>query len=314
VRLGICIAALFAAFAAPVAASADGLPVLNVDVGSTGVTAPEANVRYVTLPAGRSTLVAMIAADGGKVVRSRLLHGNFTVPAVAYDGTAGGLSADGGSLVLITPRQGFPRAKTTFRLIDATLLRPKETLTLRGDFSFDALSPDGRSLYLIEYYSPVDPLKYRVRVLDTASGRLLPKPIVDPRDPGEQMNGDPLTRATSVDGRWAYTLYAGTEHPFVHALDTVGRDARCVDLDWLTGRRDLSSLRLSLASGGGDLSVRAPGGKALAVVDTRTFEAAPPVSKGRRWPTGVVVFTVLMTGVVLVYGAVRIRGRAPSTV
>jgi len=119
-RLGIWIAALLAAFAAPVAAWADGLPVLNVDVGSTGVTAPEANVRYVTLPADRNTLVAMVAADGGKVVRSRLLRGNFTVPAVAYDGSAGGLSADGSSLVLITPRQDFPRATTTFRLIDAT--------------------------------------------------------------------------------------------------------------------------------------------------------------------------------------------------
>jgi hypothetical protein len=89
----------------------------------------------------------MIATDGGKVVRSRLLHGDFTVPAVAYDRSAGGLSADGNSLVPITPRQGFSRAKTTFKLLDAMLLRPKATLTLRGDFSFDALSPDARWLY-----------------------------------------------------------------------------------------------------------------------------------------------------------------------
>jgi hypothetical protein len=312
-RLKVLLAALVA-LVSPASVFADGLPVLNVDVGSSGVTAPEGNVRYVTLPAGRNTLVAMVSANGGKVVRSRLLRGNFTVPAVAYDGSAGGLSADGNILVLITPRQGFPRAKTTFRLLDATLLRPKKTLTLPGDFSFDALSPNGRWLYLIEYYSPVDPLKYRVRVLDAANRKLLPGPIVDPREPGEQMNGDPLTRATSLDGRWAYTLYAGTEHPFVHALDTVRRDARCVDLDWLTGRRDLPSLRLSLGSGGGDLNVQAPDGRALAVVDTRTFEVALPVSKKRRWPTGVIVFAVLMTGVVLLYGAVRIRGRAPSTV
>ncbi|HET6641974.1 MAG TPA: hypothetical protein VFG93_01750 [Gaiellaceae bacterium] len=73
-------------------------------------------------------------------------------------------------------------------------------------------------------------------------------------------------------------------------------------------------MRLSLGSSGRDLSVRAEGGKALAVVDTRSFEAALPVSEAHRWPTGVLVFAVLMTGVVLVDGAVRIRGRAPSTV
>jgi hypothetical protein len=198
-KLRFCIAALLATFIVPTAAWADGLPVLNVDVGSSGVTAPGLNVRYVTIPAVRNTLVGMIAVNGGKVVRTRLLHGTFTVPAVAYDGSAGGLSADGSTLVLISPRQGFPRAKTTFKLLEATLLRPKKTLTLQGDFSFDALSPDGRWIYLIEYTSPVDPLKYEVRVLDAATGKLQPQPIVDPRDPGEKMNGDPLTRTSSPE-------------------------------------------------------------------------------------------------------------------
>jgi hypothetical protein len=312
-KLRFCIAALLATFIVPTAAWADGLPVLNVDVGSSGVTAPGLNVRYVTIPAVRNTLVGMIAVNGGKVVRTRLLHGTFTVPAVAYDGSAGGLSADGSTLVLISPRQGFPRAKTTFKLLEATLLRPKKTLTLQGDFSFDALSPDGRWIYLIEYTSPVDPLKYQVRVLDAATGKLQPQPIVDPRDPGEKMNGDPLTRTSSPDGRWAYTLYSGTEHPFVHALDTVARDARCVDLDSLTGRKDLPSLRLSLGSDGRDLSVQAPGGEQLAVVDTQTFETAIPDAERGRRTAGMLALPVLLAGAALVYGALRVRGRAAST-
>jgi hypothetical protein len=312
-KLRFCIAALLATFIVPTAAWADGLPVLNVDVGSSGVTAPGLNVRYVTIPAVRNTLVGMIAVNGGKVVRTRLLHGTFTVPAVAYDGSAGGLSADGSTLVLISPRQGFPRAKTTFKLLEATLLRPKKTLTLQGDFSFDALSPDGRWIYLIEYTSPVDPLKYEVRVLDAATGKLQPQSIVDPRDPGEKMNGDPLTRTSSPDGRWAYTLYSGTEHPFVHALDTVARDARCVDLDSLTGRKDLPSLRLSLGSGGRDLSVQAPGGEQLAVVDTQTFETAIPDAERGRRTAGMLALPVLLAGAALVYGALRVRGRAAST-
>jgi hypothetical protein len=245
--------------------------------------------------------------------RSRSAQNTAKRPADDASGSAGGLSADGSTLVLITPRQGFPRAKTTFRLLEATLLRPKKTLTLQGDFSFDALSPDGRWIYLIEYTSPVDPLKYQVRVLDAATGKLQPQPIVDPRDPREKMNGDPLTRTSSPDGRWAFTLYSGTEHPFVHALDTVARDARCVDLDSLTGRNDLPSLRLSLGSDGRDLSVQAPGGEQLAVVDTQTFETAIPDAERRRWAAGILALPVLLAGAALVYGALRVRGRAAST-
>jgi hypothetical protein len=292
----------------PTAARADGLPVLNVDVGPTGVTATDLNVRYVALPSRRNTVVAMIATHGGRVLRSRLLRGTFTVPAVAYDGSAGGLSADGGTLVLITPRRGFPRAKTTFELLDARLLRPRKTLTLQGDFSFDALSPDGRWVYLIEYMSPIDPLRYQVRVLDAATRQLRPEPIVDPRNPEEKMNGDPLTRTSSPDGRWAYTLYSGSEHPFVHALDTVARDARCVDLDALAGREDLPSLRLSLRAG--ELSVRDPEGEAVAVVDTLTFEPANPAAEGRRGTIGLLLVpAVALAGVLLAFSVLRVRSR-----
>ena len=97
-------------------ASADGLPVLGVDVGSTGVTVPGAVTRYVTLRSGpRSTVVARVARDGGRIVRSKILQGTFTIPAVAYDRSASGLSADGRVLVLIQPRLAFPRARHLVR-------------------------------------------------------------------------------------------------------------------------------------------------------------------------------------------------------
>ena len=51
------------------------------------------------------------------------------------------------------------------------------------------------------------------------------------------MNGLPMNRATSAGGRWEYTLYDAPEHPFIHALDTEGRKAFCIDLDALAGRR-----------------------------------------------------------------------------
>src|SRR5207248_3337256 len=47
------------------------------------------------------------------------------------------------------------------------------------------------------------------------------------------MSGAPITRATTRDGRWAYTLYLrGNGRAFIHALDTTRRAAVCVDLPW----------------------------------------------------------------------------------
>jgi hypothetical protein len=256
-------------------ALADGLPVQNVDVGQSGIENAALNERYVAIGAGRRTVVQRIRTQGGQVIRSRVLSGRYTIPAVAYDGSAAGLSADGTTLVLITPRRTFPRTNTTFALLDTARLDLRETLTLRGDFSFDALSPDARWLYLIEYTSPKDPVQYRVRALDLLNGKLHPDPIVDKREPDEAMNGHPLTRAMSPDGRWAYTLYEGSKHPFIHALDTANRDARCIDLDWLHGRKDLWKMRFAVHAADGKLSVQARG-KDVALVDTRTFEASVP--------------------------------------
>ena len=59
----------------------------------------------------------------------------------------------------------------------------------------------------------------------------------------------------SADGRWAYTLYSSAQRPFVHALDTVGNTARCIDLDALTKRNDLFQMKLRLARGGEQLQI-----------------------------------------------------------
>jgi hypothetical protein len=292
-------------------ARADGLPVLEVDVGPSGVVDSTENARYVALNLGTRTLLGRIDRNSGRVLSFRLLRGSFTLPAVAYDGSAAGLSADKRSLVLITPRPGFPRATTTFAVVDAQTMKLRKTLTLTGDYSFDALSQNGRWIYLIRYTSTADPLQYEVVALDVRSGRLLEHPIIDPREPDEQMNGYPLTRATSADGRWAYTLYEGTEHPFVHALDTARRDARCIDLDWLGGRKNLRALRLAVRDD--DLVVHTPKGDDVAVVDTETFEAAKPTSAGvAAWPkTALSSLALALVLLGLIY-VVRSRRRATS--
>ena len=213
--------------ASPSAARADGLPVLGIDAGPSGVA--RGGIRYVTLGNGaRSTMVAAVRREGGQVLRAAALRGAFTVPAVALDGSASGLSADGRTLVLIRPRAAFPQARTVLAILAVPELRVRRVLRLRGDFSLDAIAPDGRSLYLIQYVSRTDATRYVVRAYDLAARRLVRAPVVDPRERGEKMRGLPLTRAASSDGRWAYTLYdGGGVRPFIHALDTSTATARC---------------------------------------------------------------------------------------
>ena len=266
----VFVAALVAALT-PSAAHADGLPVLGVDVGSSGVSSSSAGARYVTIPAGGRTMVERVAQHGGQVLAWRSLRGTFTIPAVAYDGSAGGLSADGTTLVLIQPRASFPRAATRLLVLGSDNLKPQRLVQLKGDFSFDALSPDGSWLYLIHYVAPTDPTRYLVRAYDLRHGRLLAKPIIDPHEADEKMRGNPLSRAMSSNGRWAYTLYDGAgATPFVHALDTVARIARCIDLDGVPPGTDLWQLRLVLDGAGKRLAVR-DRTTPLLLVDLRTL-------------------------------------------
>jgi hypothetical protein len=311
VSLAIAIAALAAT---PGAARADGLPVLGIDGGDGVVSATGAN-RYVTFSSGRDTVVARLRMKDAAVSRSRSIHGLFTVPIVAYDGSASGLSADQRTLVVIRPRTRFPQPRTHLAILDARRLKVTRYLDLRGDFSFDAISPDGSSIYLVNYRSP-NPADYAVRALDVRSGRLLPHPVVDPHEPGEKMRGMPITRTTSADGRWAYTLYSA-EKPFIHALDTSGGTARCIDVDAAAGNRDMFLLRLKLQDGGRTLAV-AHGKQALALVDTSTFEVSSPAvpvpatpaaqapsgDAGRPWLASAAIALLLLAG-----GAIAVARR-----
>jgi hypothetical protein len=273
----VLLAALGLVCATAPAAFADGLPVFGVDVGSSGVTVPGSPDRYVTVSQSSATLVERIARTGGRVLGIGHVPGNFTIPAVAYDASASGLSADGRTLVLIEPRKSFPRQQTRFALLDARTLRLDHEIVLRGDFSFDAVSPHGKTMFLINYTSPGDPTRYSVRAYDLRTHTLLRGDIRDPAERGEAMRGSPITRIMSADGRWAFTLYDGAGGtPFVHALDTTTLRAHCIDLPMLAGRNDLWSLRFT-ADANDVLRVGKPGG-AVANVDLVSFTAHVPAT------------------------------------
>jgi hypothetical protein len=220
---------LLAALVSAPTARADGPPITALGAGPDGVVAADGDQRLAALETASGTVVTRSQIDGGRVLGAGVLEGRWGVPLVAHDGTSSGLSADGETLVL-TRLRTYPGRRSSFAVVDAEALRLRDTVDLPGQWSFDAVSPDGRWLYLIEQLSRRDRSRYAVRVYDLANDRLLPEPVVDPREPDEPMRGLPVTRATGPSGRWEYTLYAGGEHPFVHALDTVKRTSLCLDL------------------------------------------------------------------------------------
>jgi hypothetical protein len=84
-------------------------------------------------------------------------------------------------------------------------------------------------VYLIQRHGG-DFTNYAVRAFDARAGRLVPGVIADKSEPGA-MHGYPRDRVSTANGRFAFTLYAGMgTRSFVHALDTVNRSARCLDL------------------------------------------------------------------------------------
>ena len=298
--------------AAPVALADGGSPPPGVQ-GGGGVLSPDGAVRYVALGGVSDTVVQAIREVDGTVLRWTVRPGAWGIPSVAYDGSTGGISHDGSTLVLATTRSGFPlRKRTSFELLSAKrgfLSR----IDLRGDFSYDALSPDGSKLYLIQHVSKRDLNRYVVRAYDLDRNRLLPGRIADRTQRGWVMAGWPLARATSADGRWVYTLYSRPDgYPFVHALDTVRGVAHCIGIPWHGSQNALWRLRMSVRDGGRMLSLHWRSGRQYLAVARGTWRISHPGavragSGGSGFPWWTVGLGTAL-GAALLLGATRLRG------
>lgn len=151
-----------------------------------GILNPGKSLRYHATTVGERTAVLAVDARSGELAGKVSLPGRLAIPAVAVDGTPSGLAADGSRLITIRPRERFPRRQTElaiFEVRQARDIRPdpvRPRITLEGDFSFDAISPDGDTIYPAEFRDRRDPTEYQVRALDIATAELDPEPILDP--------------------------------------------------------------------------------------------------------------------------------------
>ena len=239
------------------AAAADGAGASAVTT-TNSIFAPGGRM-YTTAVHSRRTTLSLWRT--GAKARKVTIDGSLGFPVPTSDGTGEGISHDGGTLLLTS--------RSRFVAVDARSLAVRRVAVLRGQFSYDAVSPNGRTLFLIQHASPTSQ-HYYVRAYDLARGRLLRQIIFDAREKGEgPMSGSPVTRATGPSGRWIYTLYVRSSGAmFVHALDSVDLRAFCVDLPRRITTANVSHTRLELRPG--RLTVMA-GTKRLAAIDTKTL-------------------------------------------
>jgi hypothetical protein len=255
-----------------VAAAQAAGPVPAVVQGTPGIeVAGGMHVVALAGPQPGTSRLWLVRDRDGKTVRERVVRGVLGVPAITFEGLVEGTFANGRRLVLASSVYD-DQTRTTFVVLDTRTLRPLRTIRLRGAFAYDAISPNGRRLYLLQYPQGVDGgIHYVVRSLNMRTGRLEPGAIVDKTEPDERMNGIALGRAWGPNRTWAYTLYNGGEsHAFVHALNTRTRTARCIDLPWEGNAQSILD-HVQMAVGGGALTLTEPGGSMLARIDTKTF-------------------------------------------
>jgi hypothetical protein len=277
-RLVLCLAAAVAALVFVPAAFADG-PVF-VTQGGSGVATRDGAFHYVAVPYGTlGTVLEEIHFADRAVWWQMPLSDSWGTATIGNGAVAGqGLSHDGRTLVLEDTSGPFS-PPSRFLVVDIKRRKVVRRITLPGSFSFDALSPNGSKMYLIQFTRTAlyDPSHYVVREYDLRTNRLLPGKIAAREEDGNEptMAGYAMTRTTSADGRWVYTLYQKPSGmPFIHALNTVAGVAHCIDLPWSKSNSGVYNLVLSLRNHDRTLAVNWRSGRPALTVAVGSWEVS----------------------------------------
>jgi len=217
-----------------------GITVVDASTGAVvrrlpwGVPSPDWSVVY-RAEGSQSTVLRVLDAATGATLREHALPGPYAYESPVFGplGDPVGLSPNGQWLALRTRgmRSGFLVMGTT--PASPTTPLASTSLALDGDFSFDALSSSGTTLYLEERLPPGRPIDgYRIRAYDLGTRSLVPGAVVDKSETGDRMSGERVAALASGDGTWLHSLYVRGDGsaPFVHALNLTERWALCLFL------------------------------------------------------------------------------------
>ena len=173
-----------------------------------------AHVAAVPRPRHGGTVLTRYVVSTGRLNRATEVPDLWALAAVSPTGRWAALSRRAGR-------------HTHIGLVDLVRARPVARVRLRGRFEVETISADGRRLFLIQH---LDARRYLVRLYDFRARRLASEPLRGGED--RLMAGYAWSGIGSRDGRWLLTLYLDTRrsHAFVHALDLVKTQPRCIDL------------------------------------------------------------------------------------
>ena len=208
-----------------------------------GILVDDAKAIYVAEPLAGATKVAKIDLATGQELRAITFDGHYVLRYL-YDGP-GGLSPNGRWLTLVDPnvcQQGFGSAPpptpqpcvSRYTILDTALDRQPGRVELQGNLWIEAISSDGRSLYLRENLPPQQPSDQHLRIYDLERRTLLAGDVPTAGGAAPMYTyGHTGPEVFSPDGKVRYTLYpfsGDVSAPMVRILDLDGRSARRITL------------------------------------------------------------------------------------
>lgn len=227
---------------------------------------PGASAPLVTLPVGVTTLdhqrlyaatanngtttITVYETRSGTRLHAFTIAGTYSTEGYGYGNAV--LSPDGRWLALRD--LGSNEQQTTIAVVDTQVGKVTDLIKDADDFTLDAISPDGQTLYLLQQLHDAEH-HYYVRAFSVASNELEANIIVDKTEVNEkQMTGQAVTRQMLADGTVAHTLYVNPAEntAFIHILPLEGTTpiARCIDLPGTAALNVLKYYTLSVSKSG----------------------------------------------------------------
>jgi hypothetical protein len=257
-------------------ASAEAQASRFLTVRPSGSAGPLALYDLATLRPGLQLPSGLRSADGRTFVAARRLGARtlltrYTLPSgrVSGHGSVAGryrlaaLAADGTRAVLADTRPA--PGQTRFTILGTSRWTVQRRIELGGSFGVEALSPDGRRMFLIRYGNG----GYNLRLYDLRTGKLEFTPLVEGAAVRPKMVGAAWTSVGTRDGRWLLTLYIKPGGGgFVHALDLGRAIGHCIDLPaGFVDARSIRTASLALSPDERRLYIAGPLAGRLLVVD-----------------------------------------------
>ena len=213
------------------------------------VASPDGSVYYAL----EGSTLRWTEAKTGRAITQLSLPSAYAFANEAGPAPAG-FSPNGRWLVLV----GVAGGKSSFAIVDTSLVKLAALAEVPGPFTYDAISDDGTSLYLIERITPEAARElpgvnaaygYRVRVYDVPAAKMSETLVVDVKLAAQTdasnaetridgiMSGIYQSSVPSRDGRWNFSFYYNPSRgPFIHVLHLDSRSAFCIlDLPLVSG-------------------------------------------------------------------------------